>query len=147
MTAFTSAHHLSLSWANSIRSILPNRSRRSILILSSHLRLGHPSGLFPSGFPTKTLYTSLLSPIRATCHGHLILFYFITQTILGEEFRSLTSSLCSFFHYPVTSSLLGSNILFSSQFWNSLSLRSFFSVSDQVLHLYKQRAKLYFCIS
>ena len=32
---------------------------RSILILSSHLCLGLPSGLFHSGFPTKTLYTSL----------------------------------------------------------------------------------------
>ena len=29
---------------------------RSILIISTHLRLGFPSGLFPSGFPTKTLY-------------------------------------------------------------------------------------------
>jgi hypothetical protein len=29
---------------------------RSILILSTHLRLGLPSGLFPSGFPTNTLY-------------------------------------------------------------------------------------------
>jgi hypothetical protein len=33
-----------------------------ILILSTHLRLGLPNGLFPSGFPTKTLYTPLSSP-------------------------------------------------------------------------------------
>ena len=36
-------------------------SKRSIFILSSHL----PSGLFPSRFPTKTLYTSILSPMRS----------------------------------------------------------------------------------
>jgi hypothetical protein len=39
-------------------------SRRSILVLSSHLRLGLLSGLFPSGFSTKTLYAPLISPIR-----------------------------------------------------------------------------------
>ena len=46
---------------------------RSILILSSHLRLGLPNGLFPSCFPTRTLCTPLPSPIRATWPGNLIL--------------------------------------------------------------------------
>ena len=73
ITAVTSACHLSLSWANSIQSIPPNHnSGISILILSSHLRLGVPNGLFPLCFPTKTLHTTLLSPIRATCPTHLI---------------------------------------------------------------------------
>jgi len=33
-------------------------------MLSSHLRLGLRSGIFPRGFLTKTLYTHLLSPIQ-----------------------------------------------------------------------------------
>jgi len=71
ITEFTSAHKLSLSWANSIQSMLPYpTSWRCILILSSHLRLYCPSGLFPRGFPTKTLYTP--PPIRATCPAYLI---------------------------------------------------------------------------
>ena len=58
ITALTSVRHLSLSWASPIQSIYPHpTSWRSILILSTHLRLGLPSGLFPSGFPTKTLHT------------------------------------------------------------------------------------------
>ena len=57
ITALTSVRHLSLSWASPIQSTCPHpTSWRSILILSTHLRLGFPSGLFPSGFPTKTLY-------------------------------------------------------------------------------------------
>ena len=87
ITTFTSFRNLSLSWASSIQSIPPHpTSWRSILILSSHLRLGLPCGLFPSGFPTKTLYTPLFSTIGATCPAHLILLGLITRTMLGEEY-------------------------------------------------------------
>ena len=91
-----------LSQLDPVRTPYPT-SCRSILILSSHLYLGLPSLVFPSGFPTKTLYTPLPSPIRATCPAHLTLLDSITRTILGEEYRSLSSSLCSFLHSPITS--------------------------------------------
>ena len=88
IAAFKSASYVFLSWASSIQSIPPHpTSWRSILILYSHLRLGIPSGLFPSGFPTKSLYTLLLSPKRVTCPADLILPDFITRTILGEQYR------------------------------------------------------------
>jgi len=61
---------------------------RSILILSSYLRLGLPSCLFSSSFLTKTLYAFLLCSTLATCPTHLILLDLMTQTMLGEEYRS-----------------------------------------------------------
>jgi len=85
-------------------------SWRSILILSSQLCLGLPNGLLTWGFLTKTLYRSVLSPIHATCPTHLILLDLITRTIIGKQYKSLSSSLCSFLHSPVTSSLVGPNI-------------------------------------
>ena len=57
ITALTSVRHLSLSWASPIQSTYTHpTSWRSVLILSTHLRLGLPNGLLPSGFPTKNLY-------------------------------------------------------------------------------------------
>ena len=88
ITAVASACHLSLSWASLIQSVTPHpTSWRSILILSIHLCLGHSSGLFPSGFSTKTLYMPLLSPTSTTCPASLILLDLITQTIFGEDYR------------------------------------------------------------
>ena len=52
ITALTSVRHLSLSWTSPTQSIYPHpTSWRSIPILSTHLLLGLPSGLFPYGFP------------------------------------------------------------------------------------------------
>jgi hypothetical protein len=58
-------------------------------ILHTHLRLGLPSGLFPSGFLTNVLYEFefLFSPLRAAWTGHLILLDFIILIILGEEYK------------------------------------------------------------
>jgi hypothetical protein len=70
-------------------------SLRSILILSTHLRLGLPIELIPSGFPTNIHYPILFSPIRATCPARLIFLYLIMRIILGEEYKLWSSSLCS----------------------------------------------------
>jgi hypothetical protein len=76
ITALTSVRHMSLSWASPIHSIHPHPvSWRSIIILFTHLRLGLHSGLFPSGFPTKTLYTP--SPHPYTPHAQPISFFLI----------------------------------------------------------------------
>jgi hypothetical protein len=68
ITMFTRALHWSLSQAKSVQSIPPHAiSLRSTLILSTHLHLGLPSGLFPSHFPINILYVFLFSSIHATC--------------------------------------------------------------------------------
>jgi hypothetical protein len=71
-------------------------------MLTSHQCLGLPSGLLPSGLPTKTLYTLILYIYtRATCTAHLVFLSIIIRTILDEDYRSL--SPCSLLHsrYPV----------------------------------------------
>ena len=143
ITAFTSTHHLSLSWASLIPSIPPHpTSCRSIFILSSNLCLGLPSGLFASGFSTKTPFMPLLYPICIICPAHLILLDFITQTILGDQYRLLRPSLCSFLHSSVTSFLLHPNILLNTLFSKILNLRSSLNVSDQVSHPYTTTGKI-----
>ena len=128
-----------LSHSNPV--IDPTSHFPKILTLSSHLCLDLPSGLFLSRFLIKTLYKPLLSPIRATCLAHLTLLHWITRTVL-DEYRSLSSSLCSFLRSLVTSSLLDPNILLSTLFSNTLSLRSSHNVSNQVSNPYTKTGKI-----
>jgi len=143
ITVFTSAHHLSISWARSIQSLPPKPTFwRSILMLPSHLCVGLPSGLFPLCFPTKILYTSLFSTTCSTCATHLILLDLIIQMIIGEGYRSLSSLLCSLLYSHVTSSLLGTNTLLSTLFSNTPNLISPSMWATKFHTHTKQQAKL-----
>jgi len=102
----------------------------------------YPHKQLPDRFPTKTLNRLLVSPIRSTCPTYLIFLDLFTRTIFGEQYSSLSSSLCSFHYSPVTSSLLGPNILLSTLFSNTVSLRFSLNVSDQVSHPYKTTDKI-----
>jgi hypothetical protein len=81
--------------------------------LSTHLRLGVPSELFPSGFPTNILYAFTFYPVHTTYTAHLILLHLIILIIHGEGYKLWSSSLCSFLQPPVTWTLFGPNILFN----------------------------------
>jgi len=67
---------------------------------------------------------------------------FIPLLIFGEKYRSLSSSLRSFLHCPVTSSLLGPNIFLSTLFSNAFSLRSDLNVSDHVSYSHQTTGKI-----
>jgi hypothetical protein len=56
------------------------------LMLSSHLCINPPHGLFPSGFLSYILYIFLSDPV---CYmsAHLILFHLITLVIFGEKYK------------------------------------------------------------
>ena len=87
-------------------------------IPTSHLLEIHPNIIHPSTprspqwspslrFPHQDPLHPLSSPICATCPTHLILLEFITRTLLGEEYKSFSSSLCSLLHPPLNSIFWG----------------------------------------
>ena len=91
ITAFTRTRHLSLSLARSIHPI----SYTYVLILSSHVRHGLPSGLFPLRFSHQNV-CARLPPYVLTCITHVLFLHMIIPTIFGEEYiyHESPSSTC-----------------------------------------------------
>ena len=110
------------------------------------LCLGPQLGSFPQVSPHKPYIQ--LSFLLYALHDtpYLILLVFFTQTILCEEYRSLSSSLCSFLRYLVISFHLDPNILLNN-LSNTLSRRSYQISATMFQNHMKKQAKFYFCIS
>jgi hypothetical protein len=86
-----------LSQMNAAHTLTRTISLKSIQI-SSHLQLGLPSDLFPSGFTTKIIY-AFISPIRAKCLAHFILLDWITQILC--QF----TSYCFLWDWPIKTNI------------------------------------------
>jgi len=129
ITTFASACHLSLSWASLIQSIPPHPTTwRYMLIPFTPVS----SKWFFSSFSPPKPCTRLSSPPyvpHSSTFDHPNYIGWAVQII-----KILV--MFFFFHSPVTSYLLGPNILLSTLFSNTLS------VSDQVSHLYKTTGKI-----
>ena len=125
----------------------------SVHITTSHLLEIHPYIINPSTpkvFPVFS-FTPVSTPISYTnplyihkrhipSRSHSSRFYH--RRILGEIYRSFSSSLCYLFHSPITSSFVGPNILLNSIFSNTFCFLSSLNVKDQVSHPYRTTDKI-----
>ena len=123
-------HILSSSWV-------------SIFVVFHHLRLGPPSDLLPSVFPTKAHYAPLLSHMCATCPTIQILD-FMNLTIFGREYQSWSCAPCNLLISPVTPAHLGPQSSVAPHSHTSSAWVS--PLWETKFHTHtKQYARLYFC--
>ena len=116
------------TWARSIRSMHPYpTSWRPVPFTSGSFKWSRFLR-FPQQIPVYA------SPLSHTCYiprpSHSSLFYHPNN--IRWAVHIIRSSLFGFLHSPVTSSLLGPNIFLNILFSNTLRLRSFLKVGDQV---------------
>jgi hypothetical protein len=93
-------------------------------------------------FLPKPLFISFFDSVCAKRPPLHILLDVITLIKLGEEYKLWTPWLCQFLQPPITSSLLGPNILLSTLFSNILSLRSSLNTRDQISHPRRTTGKI-----
>jgi hypothetical protein len=106
------------------------------IILPSVIRSS--DGLFLWGFMTKIFYALLTSPLHSAFHTNFILCEIPN---IRWKVQIIKLSLYNFFQPPITSCLLGTNILLSTLFSNTLNLFSAFNVRGK-FHIHKKQAKL-----
>ena len=145
ITTFTTACHLSLSWASSIQSMPQHpTSWRPILILFPYSPIYawvFEVVSFRQVSPPK-LCIHISSPPCVLHVPPISLFSIWSPEQYWVRKTSLSSSLRSFLHSLVTLSLLSPNILLYTLFSNILSLRSFLSVGNHVSVPYKTNGKI-----
>jgi hypothetical protein len=85
----------------------------------------------------------LFSPILATFSAYLLILEYIILIILGKEYKSRSSSVCSFLCPHITPSLFGPNILLSTLFSDTISQEEYRLLvrnipEDDILHSHRR---------
>jgi hypothetical protein len=131
ITIFTKARHWTVSWASWIQFVSSfTISLRSSLMLSSHIRLGLPNGLLPSGLPSKILS----HPSHPPGFNHP---NNVRWRIQAVKFIIMQFSLWSVY-FP----FLSPDIFLNTPFSKTISLCSSPKVRYQVSHPYSTTGKI-----
>jgi hypothetical protein len=100
-----------------------------VLILSTNLRLGLPSGLFPSGLPANNLYAFSHPPFVLHDLPHISTSHPLRLDLSDYTWRRTQIMNILVMHFPLSRHLirlLSPNIPLSTLFSNTLSLCSFY---------------------